>query len=468
MQESISRRHFLRLSALVSTGFSGLQLFACAPVSNSPAENKKFVKGYGHLTVDPEKKINLPKGFSYQIISEYGQLMDDGFLLPGKPDGMATFAEPNGKTIIVRNHEISPEWFDKGPFGKDHVLLNKIPREMVYDYGQGELPCLGGTTTMVFDTRTQKLEKQFLSLTGTIRNCAGGPTPWQTWITCEETVAKAEGRLEKDHGYNFEVPATTEIGITPPVPLKSMGRFQHEAVAVDPKTNIIYQTEDRMDGAIYRFIPNQAGDLQKGGKLQILGIKDHPKYDTRNWKKLKTAPFPIQKPMEVVWYDLDDVEAPEDDLRYRGFEMGGARFARGEGMWFGKGECFFTCTNGGKKMQGQIFRYLPSPYEGTERESEEPGTLSLFVESTHTKMVRDCDNITMSPVGDLIVCEDNETPRIAGITPEGAMYTIAQNVGFRSEFAGATFSPDGTTLFVNVQHAGLTLAITGPWKDRNV
>ena len=111
--------------------------------------------------------------------------------------------------------------------------------------GSGELPCLGGTTTLVYDTRTQTLEKHFLSLIGTIRNCAGGLTPWNTWITCEETMQKAEGTYDADHGYNFEVPASADIGLADPIPLKAMGRFNHEAVAVDPKTGIVYETEDR-------------------------------------------------------------------------------------------------------------------------------------------------------------------------------------------------------------------------------
>ena len=171
-------------------------------------------------------------------------------------------------------------------FGWNNEKIERAALDKFYDAGSGELPCLGGTTTLVYDTKTQTLEKHFLSLVGTIRNCAGGLTPWGTWITCEETMQKADSETtyEVDHGYNFEVPVSTEIGLTDPIPLKAMGRFNHEAVAVDPKTGIVYQTEDRGDSLIYRFIPDTPGELAAGGKLQALKIRDLKSADTRNWQ----------------------------------------------------------------------------------------------------------------------------------------------------------------------------------------
>ena len=148
--------------------------------------------------------------------------------------------------------------------------MNRSVTDKLYDAGSGELPCLGGTTTLVYDTQTQTLEKHFLSLAGTIRNCAGGLTPWNTWITCEETMQKAEAETtyEADHGYNFEVPASADIGVADPIPLKAMGRFNHEAVAVDPKTGIVYQTEDRGDSLMYRFIPDKPENWQQGANYR--------------------------------------------------------------------------------------------------------------------------------------------------------------------------------------------------------
>lgn len=305
---------------------------------------------------------------------------------------------------------------------------------------------------MVYNERSQELELQYLSLAGTVRNCAGGPTPWGSWLTCEETYAsREEGEYEQDHGYVFEVPASAEITPAKPVALKEMGRFNHEAVAVDPDTGIVYETEDRHDGLIYRYIPNQPGKLSAGGKLQALAIKGQKSFDTRNWEQVTIEPG---KPLDTEWIDLKEVDSPVDDLHLRGFEQGAARFARGEGMWYGNKEVYFACTNGGKEKQGQVFRYIPAS-----------GKLELFAEPNDKNLLRHCDNLTVAPWGDVVLSEDNESPRVVGITPQGEIFHLAQNVGFDSELAGVVFSPSGKTLFVNIQHEGLTLAITGPWNS---
>ena len=257
------------------------------------------------------------------------------------------------------------------------------------------------------------------------------------------------------------MPASEDIGLVTPIPLKAMGRFRHEAVGVDPVTSIVYQTEDLDDGLIYRFIPDHPGKLHLGGRLQALAVKGRRSLDARNWEY---NAFPLNKPLEVKWIDLDRADSPADDLRFRGFRKGAALFARGEGMWFQDGECYFACTNGGRKRLGQIFRYVPSPYEGTPRESEQPGTLELFLQPDDSDLARSADNLTVAPWGDLILCEDNARPFLFGVTPEGNIYKLGQNVGFKSELTGCTFSPSGRTLFVNIQMAGLTLAIQGPWQ----
>jgi len=471
----MKRRTFLRQSGLVSAGFFSLQAYitSCSAPKASTDTAASFTsfpeslsEGFGPLLNDPEGILSLPKGFSYKIISRQGTTMSDGFLLPGKADGMATFVGPEGRIIIIRNHEVSPDDLASGAFGEKLELLSKLNKEQLYDYGRGVMPCLGGTTTVLYNPATGEVEQEYLSLAGTIRNCAGGLTPWGSWITCEENTSVADDKLEQNHGYNFEVPASATPNLTAPIPIKGMGRFNHEAVCVDPRTGIVYQTEDRGDGLIYRYIPHQPGKLHEGGRLQILGLKDKESFDTRNWEELKTEKMEIGTPYEVVWLDIEDVEAPEDDLRLRGFEKGAARFARGEGMWFGNEELYFACTNGGHKQHGQIFKYTPSLVEGSSEETQQSGKLELFVEPNNTDIVESCDNLTVAANGDLVICEDKATPRIVGVTPEGAMYHIAKNVGFKSEFAGATFSPDGQTLFVNIQHAGLTLAIQGPWAER--
>lgn len=448
-----SRRQFLQESTAIALGFSGLQTLSARLTDKEALRTE----GYGPLQADPAKVLNLPKGFCYQIISRAGETMADDLVLPGKPDGMAAFPGPQGTTILVRNHEINPAVNPEiGAFGKQNAKLTEAIQQRMYDPGARlnvgtRVPCLGGTTTLVYDTKKQKVIRQFLSLVGTLRNCAGGLTPWGSWITCEETMERAGKNCSLDHGYNFEVPATAEPKLTQAVALKAMGRFNHEAVAVDPKTGIVYQTEDRQDSLIYRFIPKVKDQLAQGGKLQALVVQDAPSLDTRNWEDQLVQ---IGDKRSVRWLDMDEVEAPKDDLRQRGFAQGAARFARGEGMWFAEGSIYFACTNGGAKKAGQVWKLTGD-------------TLKLFAEPNDKDLCDNCDNLTVAPWGDVVLCEDGGGEQfLRGITPAGRLYTFAKNAKSNSEFAGACFSPDGSTLFVNIQHQGLTLAITGPWKDR--
>jgi uncharacterized protein len=457
-----SRRQFLKTAAAASLGFSGLQ--GCISGGGLGGRSAQ-AKGYGPLEADPDEILDLPKGFSYQVISTKGDRMDDGFHVPGSPDGMAAFAGPDGLTTVVRNHEINPgAAADTGPFGKNNELLGKTTDSQRYDPGVTGIPCLGGTSTFVYDTRAKRLESQFLSLAGTLRNCAGGPTPWNSWITCEETVELPGPNCVRRHGYAFDVPARSDGGLADPIPLIGMGRFNHEAVAVDPASGVVYETEDRPDSCIYRFIPNEPGKLAKGGRLQALAIEgvSAPGVDTRNWTENTWSQGETRK---VRWIDLDDVDSETDTLRFRAFGDGAARFARGEGMWQGRGAIFFACTSGGQNKKGQIWRYVPSPREGAPDEKSQPGTLELFLEPNDGELVDNADNLTVAPWGDLVICEDGKGDQfLVGVTPRGGIYKLGHNRYNTSEFAGAAFSPDGRVLFVNIQKTGLTLSITGPWK----
>lgn len=460
-----SRRNFIRNTSLVSLGFIGLNNFAANAAIDLLAAIPEGL-GFGALSYQTGDTLSLPKGFSSRIISSKGDLMKDGLMVPGMYDGMGAFSTPGGKTILIRNHENTPGADLLGPFGKNNELIHKINKNKIYDFGNGDDTCVGGTTTLVYNEKTQKVESQYLSLIGTVRNCAGGITPWKSWITCEESSLKAGDGLEKDHGFNFEVPATEKIGIADPHPIKAMGRFTHEAVAVQPKTGIVYQTEDEGDSLFYRYLPNTYGKLHNGGKLQCLVIKEWKSADTRNYPNLTTDKFPEKKSFEVEWINLADVEAPDSDLRLRGFKLGAARFSRGEGIWYGKNELFFACTDGGNNRKGQIFKYTPSKFEGQASEKDAPGKLELFIEPNNIETFQNCDNLTVAPWGDVVICEDKKDARVIGITPSGKTYVIAKNIGYRnSEFAGPVFSPSGNTLFINIQNPGLTLAITGPWKN---
>lgn len=452
----------MKMAGAASLGFTGLCRFFDFLGSELVFAND-LDHGYGPILADPKKLFDLPQKFSYQVISQVGEEMDDGFLVPGRHDGMGTFSGPKGKTILIRNHEINVRSSSKlGPYGAKNEFVRKLKVGQMYDQGrESELPALGGTTTLVYDTQAGRLESHHLSLAGTVRNCAGGVTPWNSWITCEESVQRADLSFAVDHGYNFEVPASHTVQLADPFPLKEMGRFNHEAVAVDPNSSIVYQTEDREDGLIYRFISNLPGQLSKGGQLQALQVSDQKSLDTRNWNNPLVS---VGTKMAVEWVNIDNVESPNDDLRYQGYEKGAARFARGEGMWYGLDKVFFVCTNGGKEKQGQIWQYIPSIFEGTSREKNAPGNLELFLEPNDSTLLERADNLTVSPWGDLIVCEDGSgTDYLVGVTPTGIAYKLGRNSFNNSELSGVTFSPDGSTLFVNIQVPGLTLAITGPW-----
>ncbi|XOV91568.1 MAG: alkaline phosphatase PhoX [Bacteroidota bacterium] len=460
------RREFIRNSGIVSLGFIGLNLFATNSCKQVPS------LGFGPLKYKKGEILSLPEGFTSTVISMRGDEMDDGLISPGSHDGMGVFGFGSNKMLLVRNHELTPGSYGSGPYGNDNLLLDKIDKSKIYDFGKGKAICVGGTTTMLFNESTQQVEREFLSLTGTVRNCSGGRTPWNSWITCEETeqgIGNEEGSLEKQHGYNFEVPATNVIKLAEPIPIKSMGRFVHESVAVQPETGIVYQTEDTGDSLFYRYLPNtkptKYGDLHKGGRLQCLVLKEWKGADTRNWEGQKSDIFPQKKLFDVQWVDLEDVEDPSEDLRIQGQEKGAAIFASGEGLSYGNNELYFTASSGGRVSLGQIFRYIPSKYEGQPQEKDHPGQLELFLETPDEKTFKYCDNVAVAPWGDVIICEDTSDPRIIGVTPKGEAYVIAQNVGYReSEFAGPAFSPSGNTLFVNIQSPGLTLAIRGPWK----
>ena len=463
---SISRRHFVQRGIALSVGFAGLRAWLQTGPSMAAVLRRADSAGYGPLIRDPRGILDLPAGFRYSVISAAGERMDDGLRVPTKHDGMATFPGPDGLTYIIRNHEVDSENPSRGAFGKKNELLALVDRARIYDTGVGDNPAMGGTTTLVFDTRTQSLRKHFLSLAGTVHNCAGGPTPWGTWLSCEETTVTTGDRYLRPHGYVFEVRPSSDIGLAEPKPILGMGRFKHEAIAVDPSSGCVFLTEDLVDGLIYRFIPRTPGDLHAGGKLQALMIKGRRAVDTRNWEETVAT---VGQKLPVEWVDLEEIDSPKDDLRFRGVERGAAVFGRGEGMWRTSDGVYFACTVGGKKQLGQIWKYVPSPQEGTPAEAHNPGVLELFIEPNDGSVVANADNIAASPWGDMLVCEDSvfesDTENfLLGVTPGREVYKLARNAASSSELAGCTFSPDGSTLFVNVQGDGKTFAITGPWR----
>ena len=437
MTPEIHRRQFLSATA---SAFAALSLSGCMTRGAMPSS----FAGYGPLVPDPQGLLDLPEGFTYRLLSSLGDAMSDGGTVPDKADGMGCLPLSGGEIALVRNHELVPTDAAGGAIAKGFGKQN------------GEF-VPGGTTTIVLDAATLDKKREFRSLGGTIRNCSGGITPWGSWLTCEEAPTGPGQRygegLEQNHGWTFEVPAAAP-GLVDAVPLKAMGRFNHEAACVDPATGLVYQTEDRDDSVLYRFVPQVPGDLARGGQLQAMRITDLS--DTRNHDG---ANMQVGKRYPVEWIALDDVESPADDLRKRAAAKGAALIARGEGIHMGTDELFICSTSGGAKQLGQIFKLVP----GRGGRGDE---IELFFESENEAQFNYGDNLTVGPNGHLIVCEDQYTDvvdnRLIGITPAGDPYVFGR-MRLQTELAGGCFSPDGKWFFVNAYSPTRTVAITGPW-----
>jgi uncharacterized protein len=467
----LSRRNLIRSAASVAVAAPALRLLgACTTPERPPVAQRVSSVA---LVPDPKGMLDLAPGLSYAVLSRTGDPMSDGLIEPGNHDGMAAFPVEGDATrcILIRNHELGAA-SPVSAFGADLSRVGLIARERVYDLSPSGKPFAGGTTTALVNLQARRIERTHLSLAGTAVNCAGGPTPWGSWLSCEETQIVPGADASRSHGFVFEVPAALTAPVDP-VPLTAMGRFVHEAAAVDPATGIVYLTEDTADSLFYRFLPGTRGELAKGGRLQALALVEQAGADTRNWTAEKGGDPSLRvtqnRTYQARWVDLADVEAPDGDLRLRGRKDGAAIFARGEGMAFALepsgAAIYFACTSGGAAGLGQIWRYAPSLHEGTQREKDAPGSLELFVESTGENEFERCDNIVASPRGELVVCEDGGGDNfVRAVAPDGLIYPIARNADpGKSEFCGACFSPDGSTLFVNVQRPGVTFAITGNW-----
>jgi secreted PhoX family phosphatase len=452
-----ARREFLKRAGMSGAGLLAFNGFATrfSHLTASPF-NAPTAVGYGPLAPVKTKNtgeflLELPPDFQYTVFSKTRTPMSDGRPTPRAHDGMAAF-QVGRELRLVRNQEIN------NYIGTPGVALDPN----AYDPLAG-----GGTTTLVIDPKTREVVRDFVSLSGTLNNCAGGRTPWDSWISCEETVlgpteftsdeGGRRGGFIKHHGYCFEVSARSNRAVEP-VPLKQMGRFVHEALAVDRRSGIVYLTEDFGSAGFYRFVPRKRGQLAAGGQLQMLAIEGKPKFDTRSGQKADVA-------LPATWVDISNPDPPEAELDNlavykQGLALGAATFRRLEGCFAGNGNIYFTSTSGGDLKLGQVWQYTPS--------SQTRGTLTLLFEVTDPAILNRPDNICLLGKDKLVICEDNGIANhLRILTSQGQIIHLAKNIvpGFETrEFAGVTFSPDGQTVFANVQVPGLTVAIWGPWE----
>ncbi|AKT40769.1 uncharacterized protein CMC5_049250 [Chondromyces crocatus] len=393
-------------------------------------ERRAIASPLGPLRPDPEKIFDLPEGFSYRVLQRSMDRMDDGYRVPGRPDGMGCFEGPDDTLILMRNHENVPGKAKYGPWEP-----GQAPPSEAFD-PKG----MGGVTRVVLRADDFELLSSNLVLGGTHLNCAGGVSPWG-WLSCEETV-------EPGHGYVF-LCRTDADRIQPPHRIPAYGRFFHEAAVVDPDTLIAYLSEDRVDGAFYRFLPERL-DTPFVGKLQALRVIGRDRLDT----SARLRPGEV---VRVDWVDIPDPDPRTDSVRLQAQARGAALFRRGEGLTRHGGAVYLCATKGGPVEAGQIFRYVPGGEDGED-------TLVVVGESTDRKALDMPDNITFSAGGELFMAEDGETERrIVVMNARGETYVFGRNAKSASELAGVCFSPDGRALFLNMQDEGMTLVVTGPF-----
>ncbi len=465
MDYPINRRAFLRRAAVLGGGALTPSLLGLSSLSQ-PGRPVPRADGYGPLVPSPHvPELWVPEGFTARKLAttRAPSLVNPAWQVRYGVDGMSAFGTGrDGVVRLVRNHEVADN-------AQTATLLG--PGVRAYDRRAG-----GGTSTVELrqgDDGEVQLTREFVSLSGTHTNCAGGRTPWGSWISCEETTVGPSGGYEREHGYCFEVPADADEEVEP-VPLKALGRFVHEALAVDADSGIVYLTEDmRHDPAVgagrgsgfYRFIPNRPGRLAEGGRLQMLRVKDRPQYRTFTGQT-------VRAPLAVDWVDIDDpdpaqAEANVSAVFQQGWVRGGAMFERLEGCFAGDGRIYFDATEGGDVRAGQVWSYRPT--------GDDEGELTLLFESPSRDVLDSPDNLCLSPRGGLMICEDGRAEQfIRALTPEGRLFDMVRTDGPSPEFAGVCFAPNGKTLFFNIQGgtratsaatlSGGTYAVWGPWE----
>ncbi len=387
----MDRRRFLRNSALSVGAVSAASL----PRGAWAQTAKPGVGPYGSIAnqAPDENGLILPPGFRSRVVAESGSpVPGTDYVWPVYPDGAACFPREGGGWHYVVNSEVF------------------VPQQ------------LGGASSISFDA-DGNVERSFPILLGTTGNCAGGPTPWGSWLSCEEfdTTGSADVRSTQPAGMVWEADPEAR---RPPVGRPAMGLFKHEAAAVDPVDGVVYMTEDQPDGLFYRFTPDAYPDLD-GGALEAAVVNDV---------------------LEVSWVPLPDPTARSASVR---LQVDATRFNGGEGLWYHDGLVYFTTKHDGRvhaiHLREQRYELV---YD--QGQFEDP-------------VLNGLDNCTVEPgSGDLYVAEDLSDPlELVLVTTNRELAPFCRLVMDDhpgSELTGPCFSPDGSRLFFSSQRGGSGLA----------
>ncbi|GAA4907013.1 WD40 repeat protein [Stackebrandtia albiflava] len=341
---------------------------------------------YGPLRAPDANGLALPEGFTSRVVARSGRPVKD-LVWHLAPDGGACFPDGDG-WVYVSNSEV---------------------------------PLIGGASAIRFHA-DGTIDRAYPILRGTSLNCAGGATPWNTWLSCEEIF---RGRVYE----------TDPFGGGEAVRRDALGRFKHEAAACDPDRGVVYLTEDESDGCFYRFRPDTWGDLSRGTLEVLCGSEDTT---------------------TVTWQPVPDPQPGVFDTQTREQVDAARHFDGGEGCHYAAGVCYFTAKGDGKVWAYDAVDETVTPvYDGG-------GTLEGV------------DNITGTAGGDLYVAEDGGDMEINIITPDGVTAPVLRVEGHdESEITGPAFSPDGTRLYFSSQRGasgfsagtdGVTYEVTGPFR----
>jgi secreted PhoX family phosphatase len=478
--EGLSRRSFINRSAASGLGIALIgSVETIFGAGEADAGGRGKLPGYGPLIDDSAGILALPAGFSYTVIAEAGvTTLESGEPTPGSQDGTASFPRRGGNgNVLVNNHEIG-----RTPGA------NPVPHLDGFGYDPG---AHGGTTNIEVDRDGNRIA-EYVSLAGTHSNCAGGRTPWHTWLTCEETeeAPTATNGLQQRHGYVFEVDPYDQDSNRDPKPIKALGRFAHEAVAVDPEEGRLYLTEDASNpnGLLFRYTPPESALPLRKGSLKALaddaGKLAAMRAYTRKGEFVPDLSVAVEPgtTYRVRWAPVPDRDAAELSVRKQfdyvdrvtGLTISGpggevTRSRKFEGAWWGDCGTYIVCsfarTSDGSADQhdGQVWYYSPARR-----------TLTLKLRFGYPPPDQDSDpdgpdgpdNITVSPYGGVILAEDGEGQQhLVGADERGKTFFFARNQLNDEEFTGPNFSRDKRILFANIQTPGHVFAIRGPWRE---